>query len=57
MEEVLERTSLTYLLSFRLPPSERDGLRHKIKVRLKKAGQGTRLLYRPSFVATDSVGN
>lgn len=57
MEEVLERTSLTYLLSFRLMASERDGQRHKIKVRLKKAGQGTRLLYRPSFVATDSVGN
>jgi hypothetical protein len=57
MEEVLERTSITYLLSFKLTDNDRDGLRHKIKVRLKKAGQGTRLLYRPSFVATDSVGN
>ena len=57
MEEVLERTSITYLLSFRLPENERDGQRHKIKVRLKKGGQGTRLLYRPSFVATGSTEN
>ena len=55
MEEVLERTSITYLLSFKLTDNDRDGLRHKIKVRLKKAGQGTRLLHRPSFVATDSI--
>lgn len=57
MEELLERTSITYLLAFRLPASERDGQRHKIKVRLKKGGQGTRLLYRPSYLATDSFGN
>ena len=55
MEEVLERTSITYLLSFKLTDNERDGQRHKIKVRLKKGSQGTRLLYRPSFVATDSI--
>lgn len=57
MEEVLERTSITYLLAFRIPANERDGQRHKIKVRLKKGGKGTRLLHRPSFVATDILEN
>ena len=57
MDEVLERTSITYLRSFKLTDNERDGQRHKIKVRLKKGSQGTRLLYRPSFVATGSTEN
>lgn len=57
MKEVLERASVTYLVSFRLTEKERDGQRHKIKVKLKQEGRGTRLLYRPSYVATDSAGD
>ena len=55
MAEVLERTSITYLLSFGLSANERDGQPHKIKVGLERGGRGTRLLYRPSFVVTDSL--
>lgn len=52
MTEVLERTSVTYLMSFRLAESEIDDRVRKIRVKLRHKGIGTRLLYRPSYRIT-----
>jgi len=49
MREVLERTSVTYLMSFQLPETEIDDKVRKIKVKLRNKGPGTRLLHRPSY--------
>lgn len=49
MEKVLDRTSVTYVLSFQ-PDVKRDGQYHKIRVELKNA-QGARVVYRPGYYA------
>lgn len=49
MEKVLDRTSVTYVLTFQ-PDVKRDGQYHKLKVELKNA-QGARVVYRPGYYA------
>lgn len=55
MGEILERTSVTYLLAFQLPADELDGELHKIKVRLNQRGRGMRVLHRPAYLAESAV--
>jgi len=49
MEKVLDRTSVTYVLTFQ-PDVKRDGQYHKLRVELKNA-QGARVVYRPGYYA------
>jgi VWFA-related protein len=49
--EVLERTSVTYLLTFRPGDLENDGEYHEIKVRLTDGDRGVRLVSRPGYYA------
>jgi hypothetical protein len=51
MGEMLKRTSVTYVLSFQPEDLKHDGEFHKLKVELKNAPRGTRLVYRPGFYA------
>jgi hypothetical protein len=49
MEKVLDRTSVTYVLSFQ-PDVKHDGQYHKLRVELKSP-QGARVVYRPGYYA------
>jgi VWFA-related protein len=49
MEKVLDRTSVTYVLTFQ-PDVKRDGQYHKLRVELKNA-RGARVVYRPGYYA------
>jgi len=49
MGEVLERTSVTYLLSFEPSNLKKDGKFRPIKVKLKNSARGTRLLHRTGY--------
>ncbi len=49
--EVLERTSVTYLLAFQPQDLEYDGKFHEIRVRLKAGERGVRLVHRPGYFA------
>ena len=51
MSGVLERTSVTYVLSFQPESVKPDGSYHKLKVELKNAPRGTRVAYRPGYYA------
>ncbi|HEX3553366.1 MAG TPA: VWA domain-containing protein [Thermoanaerobaculia bacterium] len=51
MSGVLERASLTYVLSFRAEPVKPDGAYHKLRVELKKAPPGTSVVFRPGWYA------
>jgi hypothetical protein len=48
---VLERTSLTYVLSFQPDKPKADGAYHKLRVELKNAPRGTRVAYRSGWYA------
>lgn len=48
---VLERTSLTYVLSFQPDKPKADGAYHKLRVELKNAPRGTRVAYRAGWYA------
>ena len=48
--KVLERTSVTYVLAFQ-PDVKRDGSYHRLKVELKNAPKGSRLVHRPGYYA------
>jgi VWFA-related protein len=54
MSEVLERTSVTYVLAFQPRDLAFDGKYHKLKVQLKNGHQGSRLVHRPGFYAPTS---
>jgi VWFA-related protein len=54
MEKMLERTSVTYVLSIQ-PDVKQDGEYHKIRVELKGAGNG-RVVYRPGYFAPKPYG-
>jgi hypothetical protein len=59
MEKMLDRTSVTYVLSFQ-PDVKQDGEYHKIRVELKntengRAGNG-RVVYRPGYFAPKPYG-
>ena len=49
MSGVLERTSLTYVLSFQPENAKPDGSYHKLRVELRNAPRGVRLAYRPGY--------
>jgi VWFA-related protein len=49
MSGILERTSLTYVLSFQPENVKPDGSYHRLRVELKDAPRGTRLAYRPGY--------
>ncbi len=51
MESMLERTSLTYLLSFQAENVGEPGEYHPIRVKLKGGPKGARLVHRPGFYA------
>ena len=51
VDRLLDRTSVTYVLSFDPGEVARDGRFHPVKIRLKNAPRGTRLLHRPGYYA------
>ncbi len=51
MSEMLEQTSVTYLLSFYPDNLKNDGRFHKLRVRLRGAPRGTRVVHRPGYYA------
>ncbi|MES1242048.1 MAG: VWA domain-containing protein [Acidobacteriota bacterium] len=51
MGEVLKRTSVTYVLAFQPEDLKRDGSYHKLRVELKNAPRGTRVVHRSGFYA------
>ncbi len=55
-EQLIERvdteTSLSYVLTFQLGSDERDGKRHKLKVRIKGLPRGARVSHRLAYFAT-----
>lgn len=55
MAEMLERTSVTYLVSFQ-PDVKFDGDFHKLRVELKGVPKGARVVYRPGFYAPKPYG-
>lgn len=56
MGEMLERTSVTYLLSFQAEDLKQDGSYHKLKVKLNGGPRGARLVHRPGFYAPRPFG-
>ncbi|HXU33330.1 MAG TPA: VWA domain-containing protein, partial [Thermoanaerobaculia bacterium] len=50
MGKMLERTSVTYVLSFQ-PTIARDGAYHKVRVELAKPARGTRISHRAGYFA------
>lgn len=56
MSGILERTSVTYVLSFQPEKGKADGEYHRIKVELKNAPRGTRVSYRPGYYAPKPYG-
>ncbi len=51
MSEMLERTSVTYLLAFQPENLKYDGKFNKLRVRLKSAPRGTQVVHRPGYYA------
>jgi len=51
MQEVLKRTSVTYVLAFQPDSLKWDGEYHKLKVELKNQPRGSRLVHRPGYYA------
>jgi len=51
MGEMLERTSVTYLLAFQAQDVKLDGEYHKLRVKLKDGPRNARLVHRPGFYA------
>lgn len=51
MSEVLERTSVTYLLAFQPKNLKYDGKFNRLRVRIKDAPRGTRVVHRPGYYA------
>ena len=51
MGKMLQRTGVTYVLSFQPDKLKRDGSYRKLKVELKGTPRGTRVLHRPGYYA------
>ncbi|HEY2739107.1 MAG TPA: VWA domain-containing protein, partial [Thermoanaerobaculia bacterium] len=51
MNEMLKRTSITYVLTYQPEGVKHDGEYHKLRVELKNAPRGTRVVYRPGYYA------
>ncbi len=52
MDDLLERTSVTYVVSIEPRSLEMDGSYHPLKVRLKGVGKGHELSHRPGYYAS-----
>src|SRR6185295_17582324 len=51
MSQMLDRTSVTYLLAFQPEGVKRDGTFRKLRVELKNAPKGARVIARPGYYA------
>lgn len=51
MGEMLERTSVTYVLAFQPEDLEFDGDYHRLRIEVDGASRGTRVLHRPGYYA------
>jgi VWFA-related protein len=51
MNEMLKRTSVTYVLTYQPEGVKHDGEYHKLRVELKNAPRGARVVYRPGYYA------
>ncbi|HEV7507712.1 MAG TPA: VWA domain-containing protein [Thermoanaerobaculia bacterium] len=51
MSGMMQRTSLTYVLTFQPDKVKPDGTYHKLRVELKNAPRGTRVAFRPGWYA------
>ncbi len=51
MGQMLRRTGVTYVLSFQPESLKQDGSFHKLRVELKNAARGARVVHRPGFYA------
>jgi len=56
MEQMLRRTSVTYVLAVQPEGLARDGAYHEIRVELKNAPRGTRVVHRPGYYAPRPYG-
>ncbi len=56
MEQMLRRTSVTYVLAVQPQGLLRDGSYHQIRVELKDSARGTRLVHRPGYYAPRPYG-
>ena len=56
MSGILDRTSLTYVLSFQPETAKPDGAYHKLRVELKNAPRGIRVAYRAGYYAPRPYG-
>lgn len=55
MGQMLERTSVTYVLAFQPRDIELDGSYHRLRVELKGDARGARLVHRPGYYAPKPV--
>jgi VWFA-related protein len=51
MEQMLKKTSVTYVLAFQAEGLKMDGTYHRLRVELKNAPRGTRVVSRPGYYA------
>jgi VWFA-related protein len=56
MEQMLRRTSVTYVLALQPEGLARDGAYHEIRVDLKNSARGTRIVHRPGYYAPRPFG-
>ncbi|MES1242050.1 MAG: VWA domain-containing protein [Acidobacteriota bacterium] len=56
MGQMLKRTSVTYVVAFQPEGLKRDGAYHRLRVELKGAAKGTRVVHRPGFYAPRPFG-
>jgi VWFA-related protein len=51
MDQMLHKTSVTYVLAFQPEGLRKDGSYHRLRVELKNAPRGVRLVHRPGYYA------
>ncbi|MFP5284316.1 MAG: VWA domain-containing protein, partial [Thermoanaerobaculia bacterium] len=56
MGQMLKRTSVTYLLAFQPENLPRDGSYHRLRVEVRNAAKGTRVVHRPGYYAPRPFG-
>jgi VWFA-related protein len=57
MDKMLKKTSVTYVLSFQPESLKKDGSFHKLRVELKNAPRGARVIHRPGYYAPRPFGS
>ncbi|HYN20556.1 MAG TPA: hypothetical protein VE078_06325, partial [Thermoanaerobaculia bacterium] len=56
MDQMLKRTSVTYVLAFQPEDIRRDGSYHRLRVEVKNAAKGARVVHRPGYYAPRPFG-